>query len=120
MITAPTEQERNLAYARRVFEAFGAGDSQSLADAFARDVTLTGPDQLLEYFHFVRQKTDGEYQVVPIAFAAADDKVFVEYHVKSTHGGKSFESDGVISLTISDGRTLEVANYLEVCRRRGS
>lgn len=108
MILARTEQEENLAYARRLFEAFSAGDLPSIEH-----------DQLLEYFRYVRQRTEGAYQIVPIAFAASDDKVLVEYHVKSTHVGKSFESDGVIVLTIADGKALEVANYLEVCRRRG-
>lgn len=118
MVTTQTEQEKNLAYARRVFEAFAAGDAQSLGDAFAQNTALSGPDQLMEYFRFVRQRTEGAYEVVPIAFAASSDKVFVEYHVKSTHGGKSFEGDGVIRLTMADGKTLEVTNYLEVCRRR--
>jgi ketosteroid isomerase-like protein len=119
MVAAQTEQEKNLAYAHRVFEAFSAGDSQDLPDAFAQGVSLNEPDQLIEYFRFVRQRTEGSYHVVPIAFSASGDKVFVEYHVKSTHGGRAFESDGVIRLTIAEGRTLEVANYLEVCRRRG-
>jgi ketosteroid isomerase-like protein len=119
MITAQSEQEKNLAYARRVFEAFASGDTQSLGDAFARPATSSGPDQLMEYFRFVRQRTEGAYNVVPLSFAASGDNVFIEYHVRSTHGGKSFESDGVFRLTIADGKTLEVANYLEVCRRRG-
>jgi ketosteroid isomerase-like protein len=120
MITALTEQEeKNLAYARGVFEAFGAGDVQALGDAFTQDVQLRPPDQLIEYFRFVRKRTEGSYRVIPMEFAASGDKVFVEYHVKSIHGGKTFESDGVIRLTIAEGRTIEVVNYLEVCRRRG-
>lgn len=116
MITVPTEQEQNLSYARRVFEAFSAGTSEVLDDATARNATH---DQLIEYFRFLRQQTEGAYTIVPIAFAASGDKVFVEYHVNVTHVGRSLESDGVIRLTIADGKTIEVANHVEVCRRRG-
>jgi ketosteroid isomerase-like protein len=119
VIAAQTEQERNLEYARRAFEAFSEGDAQAFGDAFAPESAYRGPDQLKEYFRFVQQRTDGAYRLVPIAFAASGNKVFVEYHVKSTQGGRSFESDGVICLTVVAGKTLEVANYLEVCRRRG-
>lgn len=116
MITAPTEQEQNLSYARRVFEAMGAGSGETLDDAIARNAAH---DQLIEYFRFLRQQTEGAYQIVPISFAASGDKVFIEYHVNITHVGRSLESDGVIRLTIADGKTIEVANHVEVCRRRG-
>jgi ketosteroid isomerase-like protein len=117
MITAPTEQEQNIAYVRRLFDAFSAGDFQIYGDT--RDDFSSAYDQLIEYFRFVRQRTKGAYQIVPRTFAASGNNVFVEYHVNSTHAGRSFESDGVMRLTIVDGKTLEVTNYLEVCRRRG-
>jgi hypothetical protein len=103
-----TEQERNLAYARRAFEAFVSDNERALPD-----------DQLMSYFRYIRQRTEGAYDIVPSAFAASGDEVFVEYHMKSKHHGKPFESEGVLRLTMADGVALEVANYLIVCRRRG-
>ncbi len=118
MVTiAPTEQEQNIAYVRRLFDAFRAGDFELSGEM--RNETSAGYDQLIEYFRFVRQRTHGAYTIVPRTFAASSNNVFVEYHVSSTHVGRSFESDGVMRLTIVNGKTLEVTNYLEVCRRRG-
>ncbi len=116
MIAAPTEREQNLAYARRVFETFSNGSAQPVDDALAVNATH---DQLIEYFRMLREQTQGAYHLTPIAFAASGNKVFVEYHVIITRVGKSLESDGVLRLTIADGKTIEVSNHLEVCRRRG-
>jgi ketosteroid isomerase-like protein len=105
MITAQTEQEKNLTYVREAFEALHAGD-------------VSGSDQLMEYFRFISLRSDGACRLDPISFAASGDKVFVQYHVNGANGGKAFESEGMMCLTIANGKTLEVSTYLEVCRRR--
>ncbi len=97
MITAPTKQDPNLAYARRVFEALGNGNAARLDNALARN---SMNDQLIEYFRMLREQTGRAYQLVPGAFAASGDKV--------------------LRLTIAGGKTVEVSNHVEVCRRRGS
>lgn len=122
MITTQTEQE-NIAKVRRGFEAFSAGDTKTLSDLFSPNVTwhqapagvlagqYVGRDKLMEYFQWFVQETQGTFKVVPVTFAASEDKVFVEQHMSGTRNGQPFESDNVQRCTLSDGKVVEVVIY---------
>ena len=122
MITAQTEQE-NIAKVRRGFEAFSAGDTKTLSDLFSPNVTwrqtpagvlagqYVGRDNLMEYFQWFVQETQGTFKVVPATFAASGDKVFVEQRISGTRKGKQFENDNVQRFTLSDGKVVEVVIY---------
>jgi uncharacterized protein len=121
-MTTQVEQD-NIALTRRGFEAFGAGDMQTLTTLIHPDANWHGPpvgiirgeysgrDQLLAYFKQLHEETDGTFRAIPIAMAASGNRVFVQETVSGQRRGESLESSDVLVFTIEDGKVRDVRVY---------
>jgi uncharacterized protein len=122
MISTQSEQE-NIDQVRRGYEAFSAGDTKSLNEMLAPNVTwrqapagviaaqYTGRDEVLAFFKFIQAETQGSFKVVPITFAASGDRVFVEEHASGIRKGISFKNEIVQRFTLSDGKIAACVHY---------
>lgn len=122
MTTTQVEQD-NIALTRRGFEAFGAGDMQTLTGLIHPDAKwhgspvgtirgeYSGLDQLLAYFKQLHEETDGTFRAVPIAIAATGNRVFVQETVTGQRRGQSLESSDVLVFTIEDRKVRDVHLY---------
>jgi ketosteroid isomerase-like protein len=124
MTTSQSEHE-NLAQVRRAFDAFAAGDMPTLTELIAVDAVWNivptgvlagnyrGRDQILAWFGQLHQETNGTFRSTPTAFAATEDRVFVQSVVTAARNGKSLNSDQVLVISISSGKMVAVEEYFE-------
>jgi ketosteroid isomerase-like protein len=121
----PTQAEQDsIALVRRGFEAFAAGDLQTLADLFDADARwhvvplglfagdYRGRDQILGWFGQLQQETKGTFRSTPTAFAATGDRVFAQTTATAQRNGKTLEEQDVLVFSIADGRVASVHHYL--------
>ncbi len=117
-------EQDNLAAVRRGFEAFRDGDMAALAQLFHPDATWnvaptgvlggnrTGRDDIFAMFALLGAETHGSFSVVPNAFAAAGDRVFVQATARGQRNGRSIVSEEVLVFTLSQGQVRDVHLYV--------
>ena len=122
-MTASQSEHENLALVRRGFDAFAAGDMPTLTELIAVgavwDFVATGVlagnyrgrDQILAWFGQLHQETNGTFRSTPTAFAATEDRVFVQAVVTGARKGKSLKSDQVLVISIAGGKIVGVEEY---------
>lgn len=122
MTTTQIEQD-NIAMTRRGYDAFGAGDMQTLSTLLHPDAKwhvtpmgiikgeYSGRDELLAYFKQLHDETEGTFRAIPIAMAASGDRVFVQEKVSGRRRGQTLEGSDVLVFTIEGGRVREVQHY---------
>jgi uncharacterized protein len=122
-MTSTQVEQDNIALVRRGFEAFGAGDMQTLSDLIAPDANwhgaptgtiegaYSGRDRMFAYFQQLHDETDGTFRADPIAMAATGNRVFVEDMVSGRRRGATLESRDVLVFTIEDGKVRDVRLY---------
>lgn len=70
-----------------------------------------GRDQILAWFGQLQQETDGTFRPTPTAFAATEDRVFVQTVATGARKGKSLKSDQVLVISIAGGEIVAVEEY---------
>ncbi len=117
-------QENNVAQIRKGYEAFAAGDMASLTESFHPDAVWNispagvitgnyrGRDAIFAFFAQTLQETNGTFRVVPGAFAATGDQVFVQQRTSGERNGRSLQSGAVVVFTVDGGRVREVREYI--------
>ena len=122
MAATQVEQD-NVALARRGFEAFAAGDMNTLTELFHPDANwITAPigvlggghagrDQIFAMFGKVGAETGGTFRAVPRTFAASGDEVLVHAILAGTRAGRSLDTDEVLRFVIVDGKVREITLY---------
>jgi uncharacterized protein len=125
MTTTTQTELDNLTLIRRGYEAFGAGDMQTLAPLIASDARwhfpptgiLTGEyagrDAMLGYFAQLHHESDGTVRAEPVVMAASGDRVFVQEHVSAQRRGRTLDQTEVCVFTVKGGQVREVCEYLE-------
>jgi ketosteroid isomerase-like protein len=123
MPTTDVEQE-NIAAVRRGFAAFQAQDMGALTELFREDATWgaeetgviggnkTGRNDIFAMFAMLGQETQGQFKVVPSAFAASGDQVFVRATATGTRNGKTLDSDQVLVFTLENGQVRDVRFFM--------
>jgi len=123
MPTTDVEQE-NIAAVKRGFQAFSTQDIATLTELFREDATWnaeaagviggnrTGRNDVFTMFGLLGQETQGSFKVVPSAFAASGDHVFVRCTATGTRKGKTLESDQVLVFRLADGRVRSVQFFM--------
>ena len=123
-MTVTQVQQDNVALTRRGFEAFAAGDLNTLGELFHPDATwhsaplgvlggnYAGRDQIFAMFAKIGPETGGTFRVVPRTFTASGDEVFVHALVAGTRAGRTLDSDEVLRFVIVDGKVREITLYL--------
>ena len=105
---------------RRVFDAFGGGDTRALVDVLADDIVwrvvgsvavardYRGRDDVFTLFRLTRTLTDGTYRST-LRWALADDEHAVAvYRASGTREGRVLDIDQVLLITLRDSRWTEV------------
>lgn len=122
-MTASQSERENLALVRRGFDAFAAGDMAALTELFADDAVWNfvptgvlagnyrGRDQIFAWFGQLYQETNGTFRNTPTAFAATEDRVFVQAVVTGERKGKSLKSDQVLVMSVAGDKIVAVAEF---------
>jgi uncharacterized protein len=110
----------NVAGIRRVFDAFGGGDSHALVEVIAPDAvwrvpgdvpvsrTYTGRHDIFELFRLTRRLTGGTYNSV-LRWALADDERGVAvYRARGRRGERSLDIDQALLIELREGRWAEI------------
>lgn len=122
MATTPIGQD-NLALVKRGYEAFGAGDMTTLMELYhpdaafytmshdAADGSYRGRDAVFAFFGELLDVSEGTFRVVPLAMAAAGDRVFVLQELGGKHQERSLQEQSVMIFTIDNGLVREMREF---------
>jgi ketosteroid isomerase-like protein len=117
-------ERENIAAVKRGFAAFSAQDMGTLTELFREDATWTavptgvlgatrtGRNDIFTMFALLGQETQGQFNVVPSAFAATGDQVFARATATGTRNGKTIESDEVLVFTMENGQVRDVRFFM--------
>jgi uncharacterized protein len=104
----------------RGFEAFAAGDMETLGKLFHADAdwrgeaagplvgSYTGRDAIFAMFVQLHTETGGTFTSKPITYAASGDKVFVEAEAGGQRNGRARKFPEVVLFTLRDGQVRKV------------
>ena len=122
-----TESERrNLVIVETAFEAFARRDMATVAAIFHADAhwrvppmgvlkgNYRGRDQILGFFAHLAHETGGTYSTVPVAVAAAGNRVFAQNRASATRKGTLWTWDVVYVFQFepADGVATSVHQYM--------
>jgi ketosteroid isomerase-like protein len=114
-----SEEAKNLNVIRRCFEAFEAGDVETLMKNFAPSVryrhTPVGPltgdyrgaQAVREFFAQADRETGGTLRATILALAASGDRVFVLYRETATRAGKTLDAQDVLVFTLANAAVTD-------------
>jgi uncharacterized protein len=121
---SPTAEEmRNLDIVRSAYEAFQAGNVESLRKILAPNVRYRvapaggftgdyrGVRAVMEFFAQIARETQGSFQVSPAEMAATGNRVFVLYNVSGQRGAKALDTADVGVFTVVAGMVTEAVFY---------
>jgi ketosteroid isomerase-like protein len=113
----------NAVLARRGYNAFAAGDLDTLRDIFAPEVTwhqphtgviagdYTGLDQVLAFFAKLAELTAGTYRAEPVDILADNERAVAIQHSTAVRDGTSLDTQQVLVFEMKDGRVTEIRLY---------
>lgn len=117
--------EENAALVRRGYEAFSAGDMDTLMGLFAEDArwhaagngaisgVKQGRDEILAYFGELGSRSNGSMKIT-VEDVAVGDRYAVGVHSASAErNGKTMDQRQAILFTISDGKVTEGVEMAE-------
>ena len=105
---------------RRVFDAFGGGDTRALVDVLADDIVwrVVGSvavardyrwrEDVFTLFRLTRTLTDGTYRSRLLWTLADDEHAVAVYRASGTREGRVLDIDQVLLITVHEGRWTEV------------
>jgi uncharacterized protein len=112
--------EENLEIMRRGYEAFNAGDMDTLNEVFDENIVwhlpgrssmakdYEGRDATLSYFGQIGEKTDGTFQAeLQQLFAGDDDRVVGLQRSNGQRDGKSLDVGNCIVFELKDGKVVD-------------
>jgi uncharacterized protein len=112
--------EENLEIMRRGYEAFNAGDMDTLNEVFDESIVwhlpgrssmakdYEGRDATLAYFGQLGEKTDGTFQAeLQQLFAGDDDRVVGLQRSTGQRDGKSLDVGNCIVFELKDGKVVD-------------
>ena len=113
----------NVELVRRGFEAFNAGDMESLSGMFAEDAvwhvagsgvlsgTKQGRDAVLAYFGELGARTQGNFQAKVEDIVGGENHTVAIQQTQATNNGKTLDLGTVISFVVRDGKIAEGREY---------
>jgi len=115
-----TTEHPNAAGVRRVFSAFGGGDTRALPELIAEDAvwhvpgsapvsrTYRGRADVFELFRLTRRLTSGTY-LSELRWVLADDEHAVAvYRARGRRAGRTLDLDQVLLISLRAGRWAHV------------
>lgn len=117
------QEARNLDIIRRGYEAFAAGDMETMkrlsapnwhwheAQSALFGGDFDGQKATLDYFGQLARETDGTIKATPLAMAAEGDRVFVLNHLSATRRGKRLEVNNVNVFTLANGVVVDTVVF---------
>ena len=122
-MTTSSEETRNLDIVRRTYEAFQAGDAETLTRNFAPNIhyrvspagkfsgDYRGVQAVMEFFGQIAQESEGSFRVALVDMAASGARVFALHKISGKRGGKTLDSSDVIVFTLAGGAITEATIY---------
>jgi ketosteroid isomerase-like protein len=111
-MTASQSERESLALVRRGFDALATGDMPTLTELFAVGAVWNFvPTGVLAGNYRGRDQILGWFGQTPTAFAATEDRVFVQALVTGARKGKSLKSDQVLVFSIAGAKIVAVEEY---------
>jgi ketosteroid isomerase-like protein len=123
MSTTDPQETRNLAIVRRGYDAFAAGDMETMKTITAPNAhwhdtptalssgDFDGQQAILEYFGQLARETEGTIKVTPTVMVADGDRVFVLNHLSAKRGGKTLETNNVNVFTLANGVVIDTVVF---------
>jgi ketosteroid isomerase-like protein len=117
---------------RRGYEAFSAGDMETLTGLFAEDAvwhasghtelsgTKQGRDAIFGYFAELFSRSDGTVKVTVDDVIAGENHTVVLDHIHAERGGNVLDENGVNVFRIQDGLVVEVTQFSVDTERNGA
>lgn len=117
--------QEDVALVRRGYEAFSAGDMDTLMELFTRDAVWRvggsghlsgvkqGRDAILAYFRELGSRSNGSIKVNLEDVAAGDRFVIGVHSNHAERDGKSLDQGSVLVFTLADGKVTEVLELQE-------
>ncbi|CAI3797394.1 nuclear transport factor 2 family protein [Pseudarthrobacter sp. MM222] len=111
--------EENAELVRRGYEAFSAGDMETLRGLFAEDAVwyvpgngaLSGRKEgwsaILAYFEELGTRSGGQLKVTLQDVVAGENHTVGLQHNQAENNGRSLDTDGAIAFQIRDGKIAE-------------
>jgi ketosteroid isomerase-like protein len=109
----------NVELVRRGYEAFNAGDMDTLRELFAEDAvwfapgngTLSGRKEgrgtILAYFRELGTRSEGQLKVTLQDILDGENYTVALQHNQAESGGRSLDMEGVIAFKVRDGKITE-------------
>ena len=109
----------NVDLIRRGYEAFNAGDMDTLSGLFAEDAVWLAPgngslsgrkegrDAILAYFRELGTRSEGQLKVTLQDIVDGEKYTVALQHNQAENGGKSLDMDGVIAFQVRNGKITE-------------
>lgn len=109
----------NVELVRRGYEAFNAGDMETLSELFAEDAVWLAPgngalsgrkegrDAILSYFRELGTRSDGQLRVTVQDIIDGENYTVALQHNQAESGGRSIDMDGVIAFQVRNGKIHE-------------
>ena len=115
----------NVSLLRKGYDAFAAGDMDTLRDLFAEGIVWHAPgsnilsgeyegrDAVFQFFGKLLEETQGSFrqQVHDVLANDTHGVVLVEFHAE--RGGKTLDARGVHTLHLENGQVTEFWNFVE-------
>jgi uncharacterized protein (TIGR02246 family) len=111
--------EENVELVRRGYEAFNAGDMETLSELFAEDAVWLAPgngtlsgrkegrDAILAYFRELGTRSEGHLKVTVQDIIDGENYTVALQHNRAESSGKSLDEDGVIAFQVRHGKIIE-------------
>jgi uncharacterized protein len=111
--------EENAELVRRGYEAFSAGDMETLRGIFGEDAVWhvpgnsplsgrkEGRDAILAYFEELGTRSGGQLKVTLQDVVAGENHTVGLQHNQAENNGRSLDVDGAIAFRIRDGKIIE-------------
>ncbi len=117
--------QEDAAVVRRGYEAFNAGDMETLKGLFAPDAVWRvggsgglagdkrGQDEILAYFGELFSRSAGTTKVEVKDVIAGEHHTVSLQTAQAQRNGESMEQNGVLVFTLTDGKVTEVNEFQE-------
>jgi len=117
--------QENVELIRRGYEAFDAGDMDTLRELFAEDAvwyvagngvlsgTKQGREAILAYFGELATRSDGSFKVTLQEIIGGDNHIVGLQHNHAETNGKTLDADGALTFQLRDGKITEGREFYD-------
>lgn len=117
--------EEDAALIRRGYEAFSAGDMNTLRELFAEDAVWhtggTGPlsgdkkgrDAILESLGELASRSNGSFKITEVDVAVGEKRTVGFHRNQAERDGRSLDQHSAIAFTVSGGKIVDVVEMAE-------